>query len=250
MDPKSQGLSNTSVTTVQVYEMSDKTIPSNVTTEYEAMRAEIVFRLKVQQDMINYTFVTAGLLATLLGLYDTIPKLALLIMLLLGPLVIVFIQFVYFKQHIFTHTLANYISTALYYETSQDDQKSSKPPQRILPFGGWETFLTSYLYKRKLPDFYSSLLSYAEGGFPTLIGIFYLAAFAVLSVLSLNDIPVFLNQLTVQWKQLVYLLLLALLALFLIAWCASDLILLASVTIVGILIRRWVRKERESTAEA
>jgi len=206
--------------------MATESVPSHVTSEYEAVRDEILFRLKIQQDMINYTFVTVGLLATFLGLYNTIDIRALL---LLGPLVIVFLQFVYFKQHVFIHTLANYIATQLCYEKPQNDKQ---PPQRVLPFAGWENYLTSYLYERKGPNFFSALLGYAEGGFPTLIGLFYLVASIALAVLSRQQLDC------------------VLLILFLAAWCFFDLFLLGFVVIIGARIRAWVRKERRASMQS
>jgi len=161
-------------------------IPEYIFAEYNAVRNEILFRLKVQQDMINYTFVAAGLLGTFLGLYAIIDIRTLLVVLLIGPIACIFLQLNYFKQHLFVELLAKYISTELGVAVSLQE---GMPQHKEMPFAGWEDYLSSFYAHQHRLNFYSKLLGYAEGGFPTLIGVLFLIVFGRLMIISRHQIP-------------------------------------------------------------
>jgi hypothetical protein len=79
--------------------LSDQDLHNNLITEYNALREEILFRLRVQQDMINYSLLFVGFVATILTIQD-LDIGAILIVLLFGPLVGIFLALIYLKQHI------------------------------------------------------------------------------------------------------------------------------------------------------
>jgi hypothetical protein len=204
--------------------MANQSFPESISSEYGAARAEILFRLKAQQDIINYSLAVAGALGVLLGLIlnpNSNTK-SLFALLLLGPLFCVFLQAIYLKHHIFNELLEGYISTQLGIKIQLDEELPSRP---ILPFAGWERYLTSSLYQDRQTNFISAMLGYAEGGFPTLIGILYLVAFRVV-VPSSSQSHSFL--------------------VFLDYWFIADCIGLGVVVLAGILIRRWVIRRRQS----
>ena len=155
-------------------------IPENVTTEYEAVRDEILFRLKVQQDTVNYSFIAAGLLAPLLGLRSTIGLHGTLAMLLIGPLICIFLQGIYFKQHVFIELLSSYVATTL----GAEDERTQKP----LPFAGWEKHLTSSLYSSRITNIFSGILGAIEAGVPSLVAMAYLLSFVAVAWVSWSQL--------------------------------------------------------------
>ena len=146
--------------------MVEQTLPDNIQIEYSALREEILFRLRVQQDMINYSLLFVGFMATVLAIQGLDPG-AVLIVLLFGPLVGIFLALIYLKQHVFVEALAGYISKLGFRGPS--DQCNS--PKEMRPFTGWEDYLTTNFYTHRLPTVLTGIIGLAEGLFPMLIGI-------------------------------------------------------------------------------
>ncbi len=193
-----------------------------IVAEYAALREEILFRLRVQQDMISYSFLAAGFLATLLGV-NIDPRMRLVII-LMGPIMCVFLQLIYTKQHLFVELLAKYVSTELGIESAPANSLSRN---NSAPFDGWEDYLSSFYIHSRL-NLYSKILGYAEGGFPTLVGLLFLATAASL---FLVDRAQFLNDYLV---------------LALAMWGAIDLVGLGAAVFVGTRVRGWVAERRKS----
>jgi len=81
--------------------------------EYDAIRDEILLRLGFQQQIIQYSFLVIGLLAALLSLRSYIDPHGLLAAMLVGPIICIFLQLAYFKQHVFIELLSSYIAADL-----------------------------------------------------------------------------------------------------------------------------------------
>ena len=139
-----------------------------ILAEYNAVRDEILMRLKAQQELLRYILLVAALLPPLVGLGSVVGPHGLLAMLLLGPVICMFIQGVYLKHHLFIELLSDYVTKDL--------------------ISGWERYLTDALYQQPLPNIVSGLLGYPEGGLPTLIGVLYLSAFIVVALASRNSL--------------------------------------------------------------
>lgn len=178
--------------------------------EYNAVRDEILMRLKAQQDLLRYILLVAALLPPLVGLGSVVGPHGLLVMLLLGPVICMFIQGVYLKHYWFIELLSDYITKDL--------------------IAGWERHLTNTLYQRPLPYHLSGLLGYLEGGLPTLIGVLYLSAFIVVAIASRNSLD---------------LLRMCFLTLFFFA----DVMGLLLFAIAGLIVRSWAANLRRTAAK-
>lgn len=157
--------------------MIEKTQRDTVDVElaqYEAARGEVLLRIKIQQDVINYAIVVAGLIAPLVGLKGTVGN-DVLWLLLVGPLACVFLQIVYLKQHVYIQLLVGFIATRL--SASTTDLNEDSPT--LTRFAGWEVYLTRALDGHPSVRILSKFLGLAEGGIFTLIAALYLVTFGV-----------------------------------------------------------------------
>jgi hypothetical protein len=193
--------------------------PDKVISEYEAIRDEITLRLKAQQDIVNYSLVVAGLLAPLVGLRSTVGLHNTLEMLLIGPVICIFLQGIYFKHHIFIELLSSYISTEL--------GRGSKDAEESLPFAGWEHYLTSSLYERRLTNISSGFLGLLEAGVPSVVAVAYLVSFLTVA-----------QGVAGGWGNLKP----KILRILLVIEFSS----VFAVNVVGGLVRRWVFKRRRA----
>lgn len=150
--------------TEDVYEKYRKSLPDLIISEYQAMREEILFRLKFQENIINYSFILLGLLAPALSLLEigSLSVEGLLLAILVGPLVAVFLQSIYLKQYIYFQQLAHYIKTTLGKEISE---------KNVPPLAGWEYYLDTVEIEPK--GRLSFILGATEGGFSLLVGAVY-----------------------------------------------------------------------------
>jgi hypothetical protein len=196
------------------------------TSEYGAIRSEILERLKFQQQVVQYSFLVAGLLAPILAFRNVIDVHFFLAILLIGPLICAFLLMIYIKHHLFLTELADYINSHIVVELHSDDTSNK---QEWVPFRGWEDYLTLSLYERALPNWVSSIIGFAEGGFSLIIAILYLVLF-----LALGNQSTSLNTFVTS---------------FLWLWFLIDLVTLAVVVVVGIRIRSFVRDRRVEAAK-
>jgi len=202
-------------------------IPDELKTEYGAIRDEILFRLKAQQDIIKFTFAVAGLLAPLLGvmLNPSVNRDSLFAVLLIGPIICIFLKAVYLKHHVFIELLSSYISK----ELSIDVYKGGKGSKhKVFPFSGWEKYLTSSFYRNWRASFITALLGLSEAEFPILIGVLYLVMYHVLGP------PANPSKYSL---------------LFLNCWFIADCIGLFFIVFSGVFLRRWVAKRRRSNTK-
>jgi hypothetical protein len=137
-------------------------------TEFQAIREELLFRLKAQQEIISYSLVVLGALAPILGLSEVIANpFIIMIFLLIGPIICVLLQLVYVKHHLWITLDSRYID----YELKPDAST------KLGLFGRRGKYFRDNLYKTKIPNLISKILGYAEGSFPSLVGILYLILF-------------------------------------------------------------------------
>jgi hypothetical protein len=207
-------------------------LPESIVVEYNALREEILFRLKVQQDVMNYSLLFVGFIVITLAIQG-LDTGAVLILLLLGPLVGIFLAFVYLKQHLFIEALAGYISSQLRYDTSSEKGVST---QQIRPFAGWEDHLTKSFYTGRLPILFTGILGLAEGLFPLLIGIAcWLLFIALRGGWSGSQLPgPIATNLSLDVVRLSDI------------WAILDIVLLACALIVEGAVGKWVLKQRRS----
>ncbi len=144
--------------------------------QYEAARAEILLRIKIQQDVINYCIAVGGLLAPLAGLRASIGA-EVVWLLLIGPLICVFLQVVYLKQHEYIQLLAAFIATRL----SRSGSSRGDMLPGLTRFASWEVYLTNSLDGHLAVRVLSKCLGLAEGGVFTLVAVLYLAAFKIVA---------------------------------------------------------------------
>ena len=180
-------------------------------------------RLGFQQQVTNYSLVVAGLIAPVLALAEEVGQSAVLPVLLVGPILCIFLQLTYIKQHVFIDLLSSYISTQL---GISGQPASDKVMKGSLPFAGWERFL-SRLYTDSRLNRYTAVLGYAEGGFPTLVAVLYLIAF--LAILILAD-PV-INSIE---------------RVLLLLWGVADTIGLVVAFSIGVRVRQRVASRRQA----
>jgi hypothetical protein len=207
-------------------------LPESIVVEYNALREEILFRLKVQQDVMNYSLLFVGFIATTLAIQG-LDTGAVLIVLLLGPLVGIFLAFVYLKQHIFIEALAGYISSQLSYDTSSEKGAST---QKICPFAGWEDHLTKSFYTDRLPTLFTGILELAEGLFPLLMGIAcWLLFIALRGRWPASQLPgLMATNLGLDVVRLSDI------------WAILEVVLLVCALIVEWAVRKWALKQRRS----
>lgn len=196
--------------------------PDNVISEYEALRDEILLRLKAQQDIVNYSLVVAGLLAPLIGLRSTVGLHSSLDMLLIGPVICIFLQGIYFKHHMFVELLSSYISTKL----GDGNEDAGKP----LPFAGWEQHLTSSLYERPLTNIFSGLLGFLEAGVPSVVALAYLLSFLAVVRVSVGQ----LSALKPRIFKIAFLI---------------ELSLVVAFNVIAYFVRFWVFKRRRAARD-
>lgn len=156
--------------------------PSEATaiSEYEALRDEILLRLGFQQQLLNYSFIAAGLIVPIVGLLAVVSIRSVAALLLIGPVVAIALQFVYVKQYIYIQTLATYISSEL--GVGVLSPTTSLRVEHPTAFGGWERYLNEQLIRPRLADLLLILIDVAEGLFPLLIGILFLVPFYILVI--------------------------------------------------------------------
>lgn len=142
-------------------------VPEHILAEYYSLREEIIFRLRFQETLINYSLVLLGLLAPLITLYyqsgGLITTSTISYALLLGPFLGIFLQLIYLKQYMYFQQIAFYIKEELGGPTGVDG---------LPPFSKWERHLNDTLVK----DWRAKLVGAAEGLFAPLVGGIYLLA--------------------------------------------------------------------------
>jgi hypothetical protein len=207
-------------------------LPESMVVEYNALREEILFRLKVQQDVMSYSLLFVGFIATTLAIQG-LDTGAVLIVLLFGPLVGIFLAFVYLKQHIFIEALADYIASQLSYDTSS---KNGTSTQKVCPLAGWEHYLTKSFYTDRLPTLFTGILELAEGLFPLLIGIAcWLLFIALRGRWSASQLPGFVDtKLGLDVVNLSDI------------WAILEVVLLVGALIVEWAVRKWALQQRRS----
>lgn len=179
-------------------------------TEFQAIREELLFRLKAQQDIISYSLVVLGSLAPILGLSEVFANpFLIMIFLLIGPIICVLLQLVYVKHHLWITLDSRYI----------DYELQSDTITQLGLFGRRGKYFRDNLYKNKIPNLVSRLLGYAEGGFPSLVGILYLIIFGGL---------LWSNKAVTQ---------LEILNILLPLWFFLDIVLIIAAILAGILTR-------------
>lgn len=193
-------------------------LPAWLSAEYDAARAEILLRLGFQQQMINYSFVVAGLLAPILALTQIFGAAITLPILLLGPLACVFLELVYIKHSMYIDLLARYIAQELKADVKLG---ADLPPVTVRPFQGWEHYLARHRADKSLNSF-TTLLGYAEAGFPALVGAVYLVGF----VAVLRSPPEILAPSAPSYPRL------------LAIWAMLDVVGLVASVAIGVMVRR------------
>ena len=213
--------------------MNNQTSLESVIAEYSALREETLFRLGVQQQVINYSLLLVGFVVTLLSIKD-LDWGAVLVMLLLVPLVGILLTFIYLKQHMFVMTLDAYISTLSY--TIRVSPEANK--DNALPFAGWRSYLNKMIYGQKLPSRFMRLFGPAEGGFPLFISLtVVLICWLILNGLRSNALSSALLVGLAKGGNIDPLVIAS-------VWLMIDGGLWASALIVKSLVWQWVSKQR------
>lgn len=150
-------------------------VPRHIAIEFSALREEILFRLKFQESIINYSLILLGLLAPVVALLkgqitssdQVVSVEGVQFALLLGPILSIMLQLIYLKQYMYFQQIAQYIKSRLG-ETLGEELK--------LPFAGWENYLNDTLIKA----WQSKVVGFAEGIFVLLVGLAYILSVALL----------------------------------------------------------------------
>jgi hypothetical protein len=179
--------------------------------EYESVKGELLFRLKAQQDIISFSLVVLGSLAPILGLTEIIPPYIILTIMLIGPIICVLLQLVYIKHHIWITLDLRFID----YELGDDTSTG------LGLFGKRGKYYRDNLYNKALPNIFSAIVAFAEGSFPTLVGVLYLVLFVYFWWSNNPTVP------------------LNLFGIFLAIWFLLDIFILILAIIAGIITRYW-----------
>jgi hypothetical protein len=200
---------------MKTLEISEATIIA----EYEALRDEILLRLSFQQQLLNHSLVSAGLIVPIVGLFgvSSIDPHGVLALLLIGPIVSVFLQLIYLKQYVYFQQLASYIASTLGPTQISGESLENKG---IPLFSGWERYLNRKLIKSRLVDSAMIFTGFAEGSFPAITGLLYLLAFAASLVAQANDLNL-------------------LIIFVLVGWGVLDLLFLVIVFVISWFVRGW-----------
>lgn len=222
-------------------------------TEYGALRQEIVLRLQAQQNLIQYTVIVAGLpiplLAAILqasnaGIPLVTQFFVVMALLLAPPVVCVFLQMVYLKQHLYLSLMALYIQNelgptlfgrtrGLHTRFPIAGPTKNELPERLLIFSGWEDHLTDSAMNTRGAIWLSRLLAVAEGEFPAIAGFVYLG-FGLLIYLET------IGHVTVAWYYPV---------LFWVVFFATVLATAVAAG-AGFFLQAWVRTRRNESRKS
>ena len=185
-------------------DLSRNQILETINVEYKVIREETLFRLKAQQELINYSLIVAGLLAPLISLSTVVNIRTLLGSLLVGPLICFFLQIIYYKHHIYIQLMSQYIEwniginlqKAIDLENVETNNNNNKKLEiKINDLFGWDKFLTNSLLKSRIIGFFTLIFGFAESSIPSLVGSLYLFVFYSMkfgSLMGLNSYEIYL----------------------------------------------------------